>query len=140
MTTALTVFEGWSLDADAAEPRARDVDIAQRAGLAQPRDIRQTIEKNWDELTAHGEIGVCALQPQTSGGRPATEYWLNEAQSVALVSLMRTPAARALRIILVRLFVAYRRGQFAPAPLSTQASAPIQARIGDKALSAPVWL
>ena len=136
-TTGVTAFEGWELDtSDPADPRARDVDIATRAGLTRPRDVRVVIEKNWDELTAHGEIRVCGLHPQTSGGRPGHEYWLNEAQSVALISMMRTPEARALRIAMVKLFVAWRRGQVEPPtgliPDDTPSqSCVMQARIGD---------
>ena len=127
--SAIVPFDGWDLDTTSAdEPRVRDLDVARRAGLAKPLNIRATIERNWEELTAHGEIKVFTPRVKTSGGRPGTEYWLNEAQAVALVALMKTTEARALRIGLVRLFVAWRRGHLAA---STVASAPIQARIGD---------
>jgi hypothetical protein len=118
MATTLTVFEGWDLEtSDVEDPRARDIDIAERAGLAEPANVRRVIDANWEELSAHGEIRVLALSAKTPG-RPGREYWLNEDQAVALVALMRTPAARALRINLVRVFGLYRRGlQAAPLPL-----------------------
>jgi len=109
MPTTLTVFEGWGLEtSDRDDPRARDLDIAERAGLERPRDVRRIIDANWDELAAHGEIRICALNAQTPG-RPGTEYWLNEDQAVALVSLMRTKVARHLRIMLVQVFGKWRR-------------------------------
>src|SRR3990167_1702787 len=123
MATTLTVFEGWGVDVTEAEdPRARDLDIGERAGMDRPREIRTVIHANWDLLTAHGEIRVCGYRPQTSsGGRPGTEYWLNEAQALALASVLRTPAARALHASMVRVFVAWRRGLLsapaAPLPL-----------------------
>ena len=33
-----------------ASPRIRDVDLAERAGLKQPRDIRRVIERSREEL------------------------------------------------------------------------------------------
>lgn len=112
----LTVYLGWHFDTtDQEEPRVRDVEIARRAGLAQPADVRRIIDKNWDELTAHGKIKVVALSAKTSGGRPGREYWLNEDQAVSLVAMMRTRAARALRIALVKVYSAWRRGLLVPA-------------------------
>lgn len=113
--TALTKLEGWDLDvASSEEPRVRDVDVAQRAGLAQPADIRRVIDRNWEELAAHGEIRISAHSAIIRRGPKGREYWLNEDQSVALVAMLRTKVARELRISLVRLFGAYRRGQVAP--------------------------
>lgn len=132
MTSAVTIFHGWRLDTtDADEPRARDVDIAERAGLAQPRDVRRIIDKAWDELVSYGEIRVCAHSAQTSGGRPGHEYWLTEAQAVALVSMMRTSQAKSLRVEMVKLFVAYRRGQLAQQPAPFQLDVAHGPRVGD---------
>lgn len=111
MMQALVKVGGFNLSVDGEEPRALDLEIAQCAGVARPRDVRTVIDRNWEELSAHGEIRVCGYQPQTSeGGRPGREYWLNEDQAVALVALMRTPKARELRIALVKCFRAYRDG------------------------------
>jgi len=110
-------IEGWDLVVDGDEPRVRDIDIAERAGLPRARDIRPLIVRNMEELEAHGRIDMRGHKSRISkpnGGhelREVTEYYLNEAQAVALVSLMRTPQAVELRIALVKLFVAYRRGQ-----------------------------
>lgn len=117
MTTTLTVFEGWDLDvSDADEPRARDVDIAKRAGLADPHSVRRIIEKNWDELTRYDEIRVSDHDRKSAKGRPSAEYWLTEDQASHLMLFLRTPKARELRLVMVRVFSAYRRGQLAAAP------------------------
>ncbi len=97
---SVTLFEGWDLDtSDEEEPRARDTDIARRAGLAQPRDVRRIIEKNIEELTAYGSV-TCRAQSarieKNSGfvtgteERTVNEYWLNAEQSVAPLSLLQT--------------------------------------------------
>jgi hypothetical protein len=80
------------------EPRARDLDIADRLGFSQQRDIRKLIERHKAELQA---FGVCATVAQTSGpkgGRPATEYWLNEEQALLVSILSDAPNAPANRL------------------------------------------
>ncbi len=135
MSADVTLFDGWELNtSDADEPRARDIDIAMRAGLAEPANIRRIIERGWEDLTPYGEIRVMALSAKTSGGRPGTEYWLNAEQSVALIAKLRTPLARKLRVTMTKLFVAYHRRQVVPPPPPvecTPGTAPVQARISD---------
>lgn len=131
--TNIVKFDGWDLDASAQnEPRVRDLEIAERAGLKDRHKVRTLIESKWDELAAHGEIRVSARQAETSGGRPGVEYWLTEAQAIALVAHMRTSAAMQLRIALVRLFVAYRRGQLTPV-----SSVPIEIAHGPRVADVP---
>ncbi len=113
----LVRIDGWELVIDADEPRVRDIDIAERAGLSRPRHIRETIQKNRLELEAHGEVisfAAGAGETSSMGGRPMSGYLLNEAQAISLVALMRTPQAMKLRIDLVKVFISYRRGQLAP--------------------------
>lgn len=123
MSDKLTVFEGWSLDAsDAEEPRVRDTELAERAGLAEPRKIRRAIEKNRAELEQHGGLHMRAQQARISkpnGGtelRTVNEYWLNEAQATTVLLLMRTPQAVAVRVGVVKVFTAWRRGQLSAPP------------------------
>lgn len=119
---ATRVFEGWEIDASIGDPLVRDTDIAVRAGLAQPRDVRRVIEKNRAELEMHGDLSMraCQARIEKTGAirgfetRAVNEYWLNEAQALNLVALMRTERAAALRVGLVRLFVAWRKGAAAP--------------------------
>jgi hypothetical protein len=59
--------------------------LAERLEFARPRDIRQLIERNREELERHGSLRHHTATP--SGGGPAfTEYWLNEAQALSRLS------------------------------------------------------
>ena len=96
---------GWDLEVlDEHDARVRDVDIAARAGMTRPRNVRQVIERNREELQMHGVLEVRCSEQQTSGGRPGLEYWLNEGQSLALVALLRTEAAARIRFELIRAY------------------------------------
>lgn len=82
------------------EPRARDLDIAERLGFDRPRDIRKLIERHAAELAT---FGVCATVAQNHGGgrgRPSTEFWLNEEQALLIAtvsSATNAPAVNAAR-------------------------------------------
>ncbi|WP_304274058.1 hypothetical protein [Caulobacter segnis] len=98
------------------EPRVRDLDLAERLGFDRPRNIRNLIERHRAELDGYG---VCFAVKQTSGpkgGRPTTEYYLSEEQSLMLAAVSNAPAASLVRRALITTFVALRRGQ-APAAL-----------------------
>jgi phage regulator Rha-like protein len=110
--------QGWEV-LPGEEPRVRDIEIAERAGMAQPRDVRRVIEKNREEIEAHGLLTMRVRRARIektgaiNGGREereVSEYWLNEAQAIALVTHLRTPKALEVRIALVKFFVAYRNG------------------------------
>lgn len=105
------LFEGIELRRFEGEPRVLDVEVASRAGLSQPRNVRQLIESNREELELYGEIQVCTSRVQTSGGRPGIEYWLNEGQTLAVIALMRTKVARTVRFACIKAFMAYRHGE-----------------------------
>lgn len=95
------------------EPRARDVDIGERLGFARPRAFRQTIERHRVELEAFGPLAtVCGK----SRGQNFTEYWLNEEQGLLASVLSDAPLASAVRAMLIRTFVAWRRGHLAQSP------------------------
>lgn len=94
------------------EPRVRDLDLAERLGFERPRKIRELIERNRAEIEA---MGVCPAVGQThgpKGGRPAKEFYLNEEQALLVAVLSNAPQAPTVRTMLIRTFVAYRRGQF----------------------------
>lgn len=104
------------------EPRTRDIDIAERLGFERPRDIRKLIERNLAEIEG---FGVCATVARTSderGGRPATEYWLTEEQALLVASKSDAPNAAQVRHMVIKVFVAWRRGHLVPA-LPTTAEA-----------------
>jgi hypothetical protein len=99
------------------EPRARDLDIAERLGFERPRDIRKLIERNVAELQRYG---VCATMAQTygagtRGGRPTEEFWLNEPQALLIAMRSDAKLAPAVREMLIRVFMAWRQGRSAPA-------------------------
>ncbi|GEL44189.1 hypothetical protein MEX01_47800 [Methylorubrum extorquens] len=97
------------------EPRARDIDIAERLGLARPRNIRKLIENNRAELEAFGPIPLLR-EAKAGKGRPEEVYLLNEEQSLLVATLSSAPNAPAVRAMLIRTFVAWRRGHLdAPA-------------------------
>ena len=101
---ALTVIE--------EQPRARDLDIAERLGFQRPRAIRQVIERNRIELEGFGSL---ATQHGKSRGQEFIEFHLNEEQALLIATLSDAPKAPEVRSALIRTFVAYRRGQIGPA-------------------------
>src|SRR5882672_8001535 len=62
------------------EPRGRDLRLAERAQLAKPRNIREVIINNYNELLRYGSMPVRRASPE-HGGHEVKEYWLNEGQS-----------------------------------------------------------
>jgi len=134
----VVTVDGWTLDVTADEPRIRDIDRAERAGLKQPRDIRKVIERCREELEEFGLLDVrvhCARTSMPRGGyqeREVTEFWLNEHQATTVLLQLRTLPARRLRAAVVKVFVAYRRGQLAtPQQVPVLASSPL---LGDSQL------
>ena len=55
----------------AGEPRARDLDIADRLGFSQPRDIRRLIDRNAEELRRYGPL----FRRGTDGPRQHAQPW-----------------------------------------------------------------
>jgi hypothetical protein len=109
-------IEGIPLERDADDEfRVRDLDLAERAGMAKPRGVRELIERNRAELEENGPIcerpTVRRTQTPTGGevDREVSEFWLTEAQAYNLVALMRTPMASKLRPLMARVFVQARR-------------------------------
>lgn len=97
------------------EPRILDVRVGERLGFDRPRDIRQLIDRNREELEAYGPL---AARHRKSRGQEFTEYWLNEGQTLLLCMFSRTPAAAAVRREVIEVFMAYRRGLLAPASIT----------------------
>lgn len=92
------------------EPRLYDLRLAERLGFERPRDIRKMIERNRAELEGYGEI--CATVAQNTDprgrGRPGTEYYLNEGQSLLLCMFSRTEKAAEVRKEVIEVYMAYR--------------------------------
>lgn len=108
---AAPVFQSLAVAEFEGEPRIRDLDLAERLGFERPRKIRELIERNVDEIQG---MGICPAVGQNHGGgrgRPTREYYLNEEQALLVSVLSNAPNAPAVRQMLIRTFVAYRRGQ-----------------------------
>lgn len=91
-------------------PRTRDLELADRLGFRRPHELRRLIQRNMGEIESHG---VCVTVTKTSGlagGRPGREFWLNEEQSLLVAILSEAPNAPAVRSMLIKVFVAWRRG------------------------------
>jgi hypothetical protein len=111
------------------EPRVQDLTLADALGFEDRHKIRDLIRRNSPELANHGE--VCAIVAQTTppregvsatvaetpskNGRPGTEYWLNEPQSLLICMFSRTDKAADVRKEIIEVFLAWRRGHHPPA-------------------------
>lgn len=129
------------------EPRVLDLKLAEALDFERPRAIRQIISRNIDELRQHGDLissstndndddddpnsprGV-ANSPRRRGA-PSLDYWLNEAQALLICMFSRTQKAAEARGELIRVFIAYRRGELTRAFVDPQGDA------GDRWKGAP---
>lgn len=94
------------------EPRVRDTDLGKRLGLRRPRVVRELIERNRAELERFGSLAVLHGE---SRGQKFDEFWLNEEQALLVSALSDAPAAADVRHMLIKVFVAWRRGHLIPA-------------------------
>jgi hypothetical protein len=94
------------------EPRARDLDLADRLGFERPRKIRELIERNISEIETLGPSPRRGAMVDIGSGatRAVEEYWLNEEQALLVAILSKAPKAPAVRAMLIKVFVAWRRG------------------------------
>lgn len=104
-SAAPVTFPAALIDTTSDELGIRDLDIAERLGMANPRTIRTAISDNSEELQGFGSLMVRASNPTERGGRPGREFWLNEGQ--ALTVCIRE-AARVRRA-LIDVFMQWRR-------------------------------
>jgi hypothetical protein len=100
------------------EPRVRDIDLAERLGFDRPRDIRKLIERNLPEVETFGLARRRGASIKSGKGRVSdvVEFWLNEEQALLVATLSQAERAPAVRAMLIRVFVAYRRGQLPAMP------------------------
>lgn len=72
-------------------PRVLDTDLAKALQFENAIDIRKLVRRHASELS---ELGLLATVAKSSDGRPATAYYLNEAQALLVCALSRTPIAK----------------------------------------------
>lgn len=83
--------------------------LAEVLGFNRHNDVHRLIKQRWDELEDFGGI-FCFTAKKSGRGRPTLTYYLNEHQAVALCMWADTARARAARMQIVEVFVAWRRG------------------------------
>lgn len=91
------------------EPRIADRKLGEVLGFAASVDIRKLIRRNEAELSALGGVFATVAKTSRVGGRPATEYWLTEAQSLLICMFARTPQAAAVRGQIISVFMEWRK-------------------------------
>lgn len=128
MNNALTIND---LHLVADEPRVLDTRIGERLGMAQPLDIRRTIETNRNELEMHGEVFAHSAKTSPKGGRPGTEYWLNEAQTLLLCMFSKTENAALIRKEVIEVYLAYRQGRAPSHETTSQTDATVAIRFSE---------
>lgn len=123
MTTALTI------QAIEGEPRVLDTDLAVELGYERPRDIRKLVKRHEATLTTQGT--VCATVEQTSpqGGRPSTEYRLNRAQALFIITKAETTRAADVTVAVIEKFLAYEAGLIQARPTLPDFTDPGEAAI-----------
>jgi hypothetical protein len=90
------------------------VDIAERLGFSRPRKVRELIERYRSELEAFGPL-TPHRGAKMGRGRPEEGFLLNEEQALLVASVSNALNAPAVRSMLIRTFVAWRRGHLEPA-------------------------
>lgn len=120
--------DGWHL-ADGDGGWVRDIELAEKAGLVKPRNIRSVIEG----AAGDGVVAICDNSARTEGAvhggviirvetkapkgngstQPVTEYWLNKEAAVHVLMRLRTPMAIKAQIAVVRVFTLVEEGRLA---------------------------
>ena len=95
------------------EPRVRDLRIAERARLKRLETIREVIANNRDELLRYGSLSSRPINPGPQGGRPGTEYWLNEGQTLLLFTKLKGDVPADARQEIIAVYMEWRQGRTA---------------------------
>ena len=93
------------------EPRLLDIKLGKFLGFKRPRDIRKLVERNREYLERFGSL--CAVCRKT-GGRPATEYYLNKKQCTYLCAKSDTEIAAEKTVEIVEVYDAAANGTLKP--------------------------
>ncbi len=101
------------------EPRVHDLRLAEALGFAHPRQIRELISRNREELERYGPASchTTVVDRPQGGGSTATEYWLTEGQALLVCIKSETARAPDVREELIKVFMAWRHGHLVPATL-----------------------
>lgn len=91
------------------ELRILDVNLADRLGFAQPRDIRKIIARHRGALSKMG--AVTEIAEIVGKGQKAKTYYLNKKQAIFITAKSETPEATDITIEIIHKFDAYEKGQ-----------------------------
>src|SRR4051812_24704912 len=115
MSAALIKLDDLRVIAQGDEPRIQDWKLAIALGFKAPRQIRELIERNRAELERYGVLSCRTTNSSDplGRGRPAQEYWLNEAQALLVCMKSDAPRAADVRHEVITVYQAWRRGELA---------------------------
>ncbi len=100
-------------------PRVHDLALAGRLEFSQVLDIRKLIKRNEAKLLKFGVLATMAKTSGDLGGRPTSEYFLNQKQAIFVCMKSETDKAFDVQVEIVRVFDAYLSGEIKfdpPAP------------------------
>jgi hypothetical protein len=106
-------------DFEDKEPRIRDLELAKRLGYANVYNIRKLIEGLHNAKKLSGCV-VFSAAKKTSGGRPGSEYWLDEHSSLKVIAKSDMDPADLILDEMIDVFMAYRRGKLVPRLLAEE--------------------
>ncbi len=110
------ILSHYNLKLIAGEPRVHDLRLGEALGFADKHKIRTLVARNIAELKAYGEVSATVAETLPQGGRPSTEYHLNEAQALLICMFARTERAAEVRKQVIEVFMAWRRGETPQTP------------------------
>ena len=97
------------------EPRIRDLDLAEKLGFTQPRDIRKLIKRFVSAGDLPGVDWRATVARQSTGNGASREYttqeaWLTEAQALFVIAKSETEKAKHLLREMIAVVMLVRRG------------------------------
>lgn len=116
----------------ANEPRVRDVRLGEVLGFGRAERVRDVVARHKGELLSHGSLPQVAVNPGPKGGRPTSEYYLNEAQALLVCMFARTAKAAEIRKQVIEVFLAWRRGELAQASAAPDPTVTILRRLEER--------
>ena len=112
---ALSLYD---VSRDDEEPRVRDIDLANRLGMRNPRKIRELIRAHWKKLNDINSV-LERTQLHQGNGTAFTEYYLDRRQAMFLAARSNTPASDDVTMELVEVYDRWRKGSLPMHPTAT---------------------
>lgn len=116
--------EGWVVEEHEGAWSVRDVELAEKVGLAKPRDIRKTIAKAIEDGALSGAAATGAqdspcfwteaeviVRPGNAGPTTVNTYRLNRSAALLICTRLRTKNAIDITLAIVRVFDAVLSGK-----------------------------